>query len=293
VNPNRSAAFLVPSIPFGQKTTDAFLLSWQGGLKYNINEDTSIKAAATLYNYTGHGANAGQNQATSVPGFSDTFVGESSGFPVPGASGYPSGPNDGFTFNQTGINDLLILDFPVEFNFKISHDLRARVFGDFAENLDGAARAEAAVLASSPAYATNNGGYSISLPLQKNDDKAYQVGAAIGNGAVARFDSIGMVYGSVIKKNVWEARTYWQHVEQYALDPNLLDSDFFEGRGNLEGIYAAFAYGFTDNLIGTIRYGYASRINNKLGTGGSNQDIPQVNPIDHYQILQADFTLKF
>jgi hypothetical protein len=104
---------------------------------------------------------------------------------------------------------------------------------------------------------------------------------------------MGLVNGSVSKKNTWEFRTYWQHVEQYALDPNLLDSDFFEGRGNMEGIYTALAYGITDNVIGTIRYGYASRINDKLGTGGSNLDIPQINPIHRYNLLHLDLTLRF
>jgi hypothetical protein len=102
-----------------------------------------------------------------------------------------------------------------------------------------------------------------------------------------------MVYGQTVHRHAWEARTYWQHVEQYALDPNLIDSDFMEGRGNLEGIYAAFAYGISENIIGTIRYGYAQRINDKLGTGGSNQDIPQMNPISRYNILQLDLTLRF
>ena len=68
---------------------------------------------------------------------------------------------------------------------------------------------------------------------------------------------------------------------------------FFEGRGNLEGIYAAVAYSLSDNVIGTIRYGYANRINGKLGTGGNNQDIPQINPVDKYSILQLDLTLRF
>ena len=95
------------------------------------------------------------------------------------------------------------------------------------------------------------------------------------------------------RKHAWEVRTYWQHIEQYALDPNLLDSDFFEGRANLQGFYAAAAYGLTDNVIGTIRYGYAQRINDKLGTGGSNQDIPQMNPISRYNIFQVDLTLRF
>ena len=67
----------------------------------------------------------------------------------------------------------------------------------------------------------------------------------------------------------------------------------FEGRANLEGIYFALAYGFTDNVIGTFRYGYAQRINNKLGTGGSNLDIPQINPIQRYNLLQLDLTLRF
>jgi hypothetical protein len=88
-------------------------------------------------------------------------------------------------------------------------------------------------------------------------------------------------------------RAYWQHIEQYALDPNLLDSDFFEGRANLEGIYTALAYSLTDNTIATLRYGYATRINDQLGTGGSNQDIPQVNPITHYNIFQVDLTFRF
>jgi len=47
---------------------------------------------------------------------------------------------------------------------------------------------------------------------------------------------------------------------QYALDPNLLDSDFFEGRANLEGIYGSFAYGIGRNVIGTVRYGNADEL---------------------------------
>ncbi len=87
------------------------------------------------------------------------------------------------------------------------------------------------------------------------------------------------------KSGTWEARAYWQHVEQYALDPNLLDSDFFEGRGNMQGLYTAFAYSFTDAMIGTMRYGFADRINGNLGTGGYNADLPLPNPITRYQVV--------
>jgi len=37
-----------------------------------------------------------------------------------------------------------------------------------------------------------------------------------------------------------------------------------------------------DDHIGTLGYGYASRIGSQLGTGGSNPDIPGINPIDNY-----------
>jgi len=210
------------------------------------------------------------------------------GVPAAGWSGFPAGYNDGFNANQTGINDLLILEIPLEVNFKIS-SLNARVFADYAQNLRGAARANAAAAAAnSPPGPIQPSGVVGIASAQTHDDKAYQIGAAIGNK-----DSLGLVMGTVSRRHGWELRTYWQHVEQYALDPNLLDSDFFEGRGNLEGVYAAFAYGFTDNFIGTIRYGHATRINSKLGTGGGNQDIPQMNPIQKYGLLQVDLTMRF
>jgi len=267
------------------KSNLPFLMAWQGGVKYQLAKDLSFKAAGTLYNYLGHGTN---NTTTAplagTPGFSDIYVGEGAGIPVVGASGYPAGSADGFSYNQTGINNLLILDFPVEVNFKLLKH-QAKVFGEFAENLDGTDRARAAVAAAANPliYPT-----PLHIPLQKDQYKAYQAGFAVGNG-----NDLGLVYGTVLKKRTWETRVYWQHVEQYALDPNLLDSDFFEGRGNMQGLYAAFAYGFTDALIGTLRYGYASRIDSKLGTGGSNQDVPWVNPISHYQVVQLDLTLKF
>jgi len=284
VNPDHTAAFLVPTIPVGQNAHTPFLLAWQAGVNYHLDKDKSFKIAPTIYNYTGVGQNTAPGSTPATPGFSDPYVGEGAGVPVNGASGYPAGPNDGFAFNQTGINNLLILDVPFEFNFKVSR-LNARVFGDFADNLMGAQRAEAAVAGA----LTNNPSIPLSIPLYRNENKAYQFGAAIGNG-----DKLaGLMYGNPVKKNTWEARTYWQHVEQYSLDPNLIDSDFFEGRENMQGIYSAFSYSLTDSIIGTLRYGYASRINNSLGTGGSNQDIPQINPLNRYYILQFDLSWVF
>ncbi len=179
-------------------------------------------------------------------------------------------------YNQNGINDLLVLEIPAELNFKLGQR-NARLFGDFAYNFQGNDRARAAVGATAPAG---------DLPSAvTGQNMAYQVGFGYGN--------LGLVYGQTSKKNTREARVYWQHVEQYAADVNLLDSDFFEGRANLEGIYAAFAYSITDSIIATARYGYARTINNGLGTGGNNSDLANLNPINNYNLFQFDLTWRF
>jgi hypothetical protein len=290
-NPSSATPFLLGLNDPGNSANSPFLMALQGGVNYQIAKDVSFKAGATLYNYLGHGTTntSGSVSATNTPGFSGVYVGEGAGgvvpgFPYPGASGYPSSVNDGFYYNQTGVNNLLVLELPFEVNFKLLKH-RFKVFGDFAENLEGTQRAEAAVAAADNPliYAT-----PLKIPLQKDQNKAYQLGLAFGNG-----DALGQVYGSALRRGAWEARFYYQHIEQYSLDPNLLDSDFFEGAANMQGIYAAFAYCFSDAVVGTVRYGYASRIDNRLGTGGSDQDIPQINPIDQYQLMQADLSLKF
>ena len=260
-----------------------FVLGWQLGVNYHIAKNLSFKVAPALYNYTGRGVN---NINGTSPDISGTFVGQGTTTGVGGHSAfYNGGSFNGFFSNETGINDLLILDIPWELNAKIQK-YNVRLFGDYAQNLNGGDRARAAFAAqSNPVF--NGSGIEVIPSAQTGDDKAYQVGVAVGNK-----DSLGLVTGAVSKRHAWELRTYWQHVEQYSLDPNLIDSDFFEDL-NIQGIYTALAYGLTDNMIATVRYGYASRINDKLGTGGSNQDIPQMNPFHHYSVLQLDLTMRF
>jgi len=193
----------------------------------------------------------------------------------------------GLAANQGGINDLLVLEIPAELNFNV-WKYKAKVFGDFAKNLHGDRRAINAAAGFPPTTVQDINGHNVVVGLRHpyaNQDTAYQFGVAFGNP--------GLVYGTTSKKNTWEVRTYWQHVEQYALDVNLLDSDFFEGRANLEGVFAAFAYSFTDGIIGTVHYGHARRINKELGTGGINSDLSLLNPIDHYELLQFDLTWRF
>ena len=257
-------------------SSDTFMLAWQVGATVKLDKDMSFKFAPTLYNYTGHGSGNGLN----IP-----YVGQGS---ATGANTGSTGAAGVAAFNQNGINDLLVFELPAEFNLKLGK-YHLRAFGDFAYNLEGDDRARAAYAA--------GGGAGGSFPgvahAGTGNSMAYQAGIGFGNEGPVYGPTQGLVYGSTSKKNTWEARVYWQHVEQYALDVNLMDSDFFEGRGNLEGLYGAFAYSFTDAIIGTVRAGYATRINNQLGTGGSNFDLPALNPINNFHILQADLTWRF
>jgi Putative porin len=294
-NPEKASSGYFLNLPYN--TSDLpFLLAWQGGFVYHITPHIFLKAAPVIYTYLHSGVNP--TTANNSPDFSGTFVGQGSTNNVNGIvagawSGYPIGNYDGFTANQTGINDLEVLDVPAELNITIDK-FNIRVFGDYAENLDGVSRANAAYNASRNAFQpAGEGGIAIIPTPQTGQTKAYQFGLGIGSTNIVAGPSQGLVYGTSSAKHAWELRGYWQHVDQYALDPNLVDSDFFEGRLNLEGYYVALAYGITGNIIGTVRYGYASRIDKELGTGGSNQDIPQMNPIEHYHIFQADLTFRF
>lgn len=257
-------------------SSDTFLLAWQIGANIKLSKEMSIKFAPTIYNYTGHGGGNGLN----IP-----FVGQGS---ATGTNPGSTGAGGVAAFNQNGINDLLVFELPGEFNLKLGK-YHMRAFGDFGYNFEGDDRARAAYAAGGGAAGSFHG---VTRPGTGNS-MAYQVGIGFGNEGPVYGPTQGLVYGSTSKKNTWEARLYWQHIEQYALDVNLIDSDFFEGRGNLEGVYAAFAYSFTDAVIGTVRAGYASRIDNNLDTGGSNFDIPGINPIKNYHLLQADLTWRF
>ncbi|HEX4629525.1 MAG TPA: putative porin [Chthoniobacterales bacterium] len=160
--------------------------------------------------------------------------------------------------NQTGINSLMVLEVPTEFGFKIG-EIPFRIFGDFAVNFDADDRATAA-----------------GHPDKGDQRYAYQIGAGIGQ---------------LKTKHDMQLQAFWQHTEQYALDPNLVDSDFFDSRVNIEGVVVQGGYAISDAVIFNLSYGYGRRSDKSLGTGGAG-DIG-VNPLDKYQIFQADLNVKF
>lgn len=299
-NPTKSSQGYFPLATKG--SNPPFLLALQGGMDYHLTKDINFKVAPVLYLYTEYNnANLSEVQQGGTaysPDYSGTYVGQGSTVGVQGQSAYYNLGSgfDGYYANQTGINNLMVLEVPFEMNWKMSK-LNLRLFGDFAQNLQGKDRAQAAYDAANSYYFSASGpGQGLLQPInspQRNDTRAYQIGFGIGSTNLVYGPMQGLVYGNSSKKNAWEFRTYWQHIEQYSLDPNLLDTDFFDGRENMEGLYAAFAYGFCDNVIGTVRYGLAHRINNQLGTGGTGGDVPQMNPVNDYSIFQFDIGVRF
>jgi hypothetical protein len=160
--------------------------------------------------------------------------------------------------NQTGINSLLVFDMPAEIGWKIG-ELPMRIFGDFATNFEA-------------------------------DDRAAAAGHA-GSGGSRYAWEIGLAVGQLKAKHDWEIRAWWQHTEQYALDPNLVDSDLFDSRVNMQGIAVKAGYMLADAVSFNVTWAYAWQTNGNFGTGGIG-DIP-INPVAQYQILQTDLNLKF
>jgi hypothetical protein len=160
--------------------------------------------------------------------------------------------------NQVGINSLMILEVPAEFGFKIG-ELPVRIFGDFAVNFEADDRALAA-----------------GHPEAGDQRYAWQLGVGVGQ---------------LKAKHDWELKAFWQHTEQYALDPNLVDSDFFDSRVNIEGVVVQAGYAISDAIIFNLSYGYGHRADKNLGTGGVG-DIG-INPLEKYQVFQADLNVKF
>jgi len=217
--------------------TDAWLMAWQVGARFNFPKNFYFQIAPVLYNYTG----AGDTFNAFFRGGSDTVTNATS-----------------LAQNQTGINSLLVLEVPAEFGFKIK-ELPVRIFSDFAVNFEASERAAAA-----------------GFPDKGDQRYAYQIGAAIGQ---------------LKAKHDWQLQAYWMHSEQYALDPNLVDTDFWDSRVNMEGIVVQAGYMLSDAVSFNLSWGYASRADKSLGTGGVG-DIG-INPLDRYQLFQADLNLKF
>jgi putative porin len=256
----------------GYASYDGYQFAWQGGVNYKFGERKSAKAAVSFYNYSGfsHSNSFSGSGNPNSSGFAGPFACGAQNTQPTGAAavGCPVAGTTGLAF-ANGINGLRYFEIPWEVNYPLG-GIDTRLFGDLAYNIDADQRAAQGTYAS-----------------VGSQGLAWQVGVAVGT-------SIGLVMNTnAAKKGAWEARAYWQQLDLNALDPNLIDSDFFEGRTNLQGLFFAVAYSPTDAIITTLRFGQAHRINQNAPTPGSNPDIPTVQPISSYKLLQLDLTWKF
>ncbi len=163
--------------------------------------------------------------------------------------------------NQTGINSLLVFDMPVEFGWK-AWGIPMRIFGDFATNFEGDDRADAA-----------------GQPGHGSQRYAYQAGLGIGQ---------------LKAKHDWQIDIWYQHSEQFALDPNLIDDDWFNAQLNMHGIGVTAAYNLTGAVSLTLNYAHGWWYNHNLGTGGNVGSLAiATNPTNEYNFFTADLNLKF
>jgi len=208
---------------------DQYLLGWQAGATFKLNETDTIQFAPTLYNYV-------NNRPTSK-----TFAGAFS----------PT--------NTAAINNLFVLDMPFEYNFVLSGMAPSRVFGDVAYNLDGKERAK-----------------KFGRPDLDNQVYAWQ---------------LGYQYGKAKLKGEWDAKLYYQATGLFALDPNLVDSDIFDSRTNMNGFVLTTNYMLTDAMTFTLTYANGAAKNKTAVTAGSG-DIG-IATLNKLNLLQLDIVAKF
>src|SRR5436189_2996349 len=169
--------------------------------------------------------------------------------------------SDSLAQNQTGINSLLVFDMPVEFGWK-AWGIPMRIFGDFATNFEGDDRASAA-----------------GQPGQGSQRYAYQAGLGIGQ---------------LKKRGDWQINLWYQNIQQYALDPNLIDDDIFNAQENLHGIAAQASYNLTAAVNLQLTYAHGWWYNHNLGTGGNVGSLAiATNPTTEYNFFTADLNINF
>ena len=250
-----------PNIYYNDGTTVATtihtvqLFANQVGVKGNLTDNSSGKAAITYYSYN-------ESQNVGAPG---AGAGGSFGHFTPGlASGTYTATA------QQGVNNLSIIEIPAEVNYFLSgSNIGIRLFGDYAINTTADQRAHAA-------NATWDAG---------SDDHAYAVGFTIASAK-----DLKSFEGNKMKEGDWSARVWYQEIGLWALDPNTPDSDFMDGRVNTKGVVAKGQYNIRDNVLFNVSAGYGMRKNNRFQAAGYGD---MGFDFSHMGLVQTDITWKF
>ncbi len=175
----------------------------------------------------------------------------------------------------TGINDLSLIEVPVDYKIMVKNGLGMTVFGDFAYNFDGDDRRKAAI----SAFPTIDGG--------ADDNSAFMLGVGFGSYE----DFIALDRGKQ-KKGDWKGNIWYQEVGTYSVDPNHVDSDIFDSKVNLKGIAFKGQYMIEDNVKFNVAYAYGEIKDKSVGcTPGVTGDTGMC--IDSMDLIQLDVTYKF
>jgi len=119
-----------------------------------------------------------------------------------------------------------------------------------------------------------------------DDHDAWLIGATLGSAK-----DLASVESGKGKQGDWSTNLWYQSVGAYALDPNSVDSDIFDGRVNVEGTSLKAAYMATDGVALKFTGAWGERKNGNLAAAGSGGDI-NLNWQD-YNLYQFDVEYKF
>lgn len=214
-------------------TKDLFLTAWQGGYKRYVSGAANFfQIAPVVYAYYNSDQRANPAAFNSV--MSPT--------------------------NAAAVNNLFIMEVPLEYNWVAKSGVPLRAFADVAINFDADQRAA-----------------KFGRPDLGGEDKAFHV---------------GFQYGKATLPREWDAKIVYQSVGAFALDTNLVDSDLFDSRTNMKGwvLSGNYAIGAATQFSLTLASG--ERKNNSLIAPGSG-DVGSNNALNKYWLLQADLNVKF
>lgn len=239
-------------------TNGTALLALQAGFKTPIMSTASFKGAVSFYDYYGTKTGTGYfSPQTSAVTNANRILITTNG-------------------NSLAQNDLAILDIPAELNFKVSDGLGMKVYGEYANNLDGSQRYNRACSQTGTSNVCGLG----------DDHDAWLIGATFSSAK-----DLASVESGKGKGGDWSANLWYQSVGAYALDPSAVDSDIFDGRVNMEGTSFKGQYLIQDNVAFNFTGAWGRSKNRALGAGGSGGDL-SLNLRD-YTMYQFDVTYKF
>ncbi len=214
-------------------TEDLFLTAWQGGYKRYIKGATTFfQIAPVVYVYVNNDRLA--NPAAFNSSMSAT--------------------------NAAPVNNLFVLEVPVEYNWVTGNGTPVRAFADVAINFDADSRAR-----------------KFGRADLDGEDKAYHVGIQYGKASLA---------------GEWDARLIYQSVGAFALDSNLVDSDLFDSKTNMQGLILGGNYALGAATQLSLTYAAGDRKNTTVIASGAG-DVGSNNALENYWLFQVDLNVKF